>query len=276
MADAPEMPGLIDLLQKRGGHKYDHGHALIVAGGPGMGGAARLAARAALRIGAGLVTIAPPASAMIEHCGPPDALMRHPLDQARDLPGLLAARRIGAIVIGPGCGVARAASLLPAVLAANLPTVLDADAITALAQQEAPLPLRPDIVLTPHRGEFARLLPDLARNLPDDPEGLAQAARSAARQLGATLLLKGPATAIASPSGESALNRAEDAPGLATAGSGDVLSGLIAGLLARGFTPFDAARYGAHIHAEAARRFGPGLIADDLPEQIPAILGEGA
>ena len=266
----------LDSLQKRGGHKYDHGHALIVAGGPGAGGAARLAARAALRIGAGLVTLAPPASAMAEHCGPPDALMRQPLDRPAELPPILANHRISAALIGPGCGVGRAADLLPALLAAGVPMVIDADAITALAQMPAHPPLRPDIVLTPHRGEFARLLPDLAADLSDAPEAQLAAAKAAARRLGATVLLKGPDTAIAHPSGESALNSAGDAPWLATAGSGDVLAGIIAGLLARGFSPLDAAATAAHIHAEAARRFGPGLIADDLPEQIPAILRGGA
>lgn len=262
----------LDSLQKRGGHKYDHGHALIVAGGPGAGGAARLAALAALRIGAGLVTLAPPAAAMSEHCGPPDALMRQPLDGPGDLPSLVSTRRIGAVLIGPGCGVARAAALLPAVLDTGLPTVIDADAITALAQWPGHPTLHPNIVLTPHLGEFVRLLPDLTPVSPDDPDARLDAARAAARQLGATVLLKGPVTAIALPSGESALNRAVDVPWLATAGSGDVLAGIVTGLLARGFAPLDAASSAAHIHAEAARRFGPGLIADDLPGQIPAIL----
>ena len=251
-------------LRKRGGHKYDHGHALIVAGGPGHGGAARLAARAALRIGAGLVTLAPPAAAMADHAAPPDALMRQPVDSAGDLAAAIAARRIAAICIGPGCGPARAATLLPAALASGLPCLLDADALTALAA--APLPLRANLVLTPHRGEFARLLPDLSA-LPD-----AQAATEAARRSGAVVLLKGPETAIAAPDGALRIHDGRDAPWLATAGSGDVLSGLIAGLLARGFAPLDAAWAAAHIHAAAARRFGPGLIADDLIDQIPAIL----
>nr|WP_220185276.1 NAD(P)H-hydrate dehydratase [Paracoccus sp. S1E-3] len=255
-------------LQKRGGHKYDHGHLLVIAGAPGQGGAARLAARAGLRIGAGLVTLAPPASAMAEHAGRPDALMRSPVDGAPDLRAALSARRIAAIAIGPGCGVDRATALLPAVLDSALPCLLDADALTALAA--ARLPLRANIVLTPHRGEFARLFPDFAA-LPDR-----QAAVQAARRMGAVVLLKGPETAIADPDGTLRIHDGRDAPWLATAGSGDVLSGLIAGLLARGIAPLDAAWAAAHIHAAAARRFGPGLIADDLVEQIPAILRETA
>ncbi len=261
-------------LRKRGGHKYDHGHALIVAGGPGHGGAARLAARAALRIGAGLVTLAPPAAAMADHAAPPDALMRQPVDSAGDLAAAIAARRIAAICIGPGCGPARAATLLPAALASGLPCLLDADALTALAK--TPLTLRNDVILTPHSGEFARLFPDLAAGLGDDPQARLTAATRAARQSGAVVLLKGPDTAIAAPDGAALLHSAHDAPWLATAGSGDVLAGLIAGLLARGFAPLDAAFAAAHIHAAAARRFGPGLIADDLIEQVPAILREMA
>lgn len=261
-------------LQKRGGHKYDHGHALIIAGGSGQGGAARLAARAALRIGAGLVTLGPPGAAMAEHAGPPDALMRQPIDTPADLRAAITTRKINAICLGPGCGVDRAGAFLPAAVGSGLPCLLDADALTALAR--APRPLRANIVLTPHRGEFSRLFPDIAASLPDNPDAQLAAAAQAARLSGAVVLLKGPDTAIAAPDGSAHLHSAHDAPWLATAGSGDVLAGLITGLLARGFSALDAALTGAHIHAAAARRFGPGLIADDLPEQIPAILREMA
>ncbi|MFD1797039.1 NAD(P)H-hydrate dehydratase [Paracoccus aurantiacus] len=255
-------------LLKAGGHKYDHGHVLVVAGGPGHGGAARLAARAALRIGAGLVTLAPPASAMPDHSGMPDALMRIPVDDPAALADALRARRITAICLGPGCGVARAASLLPVALGAGLPCVLDADALTALADSAAAP--GPDVVMTPHGGEFARMFPDLGSLLSD--QARVEAARTAAGQTGSVMLLKGPRTVIAASDGETRVNDATDAPWLATAGSGDVLAGMIAGLLARGLTPLDAATDAAHIHAECARRFGPGLIADDLPELIPAVL----
>ncbi|MDO5632928.1 MAG: NAD(P)H-hydrate epimerase [Paracoccus sp. (in: a-proteobacteria)] len=286
------------------GHKFTHGHALIVAGGGGQGGAARLAARAALRIGAGLVTIAPPRSALIGHSGPPDALMRRGVDDAAVLTDLLTDNRISAIAIGPGCGVDRAAALLPAVLASKRSCVLDADALTAWAQN--PQPLHRDCVLTPHLGEFARLFPDLAERLSGPPvpkpmaynadpsqwaARLAQAQQyraaieaetgpayskldaglDAAARCGATILLKGPDTVIAAPNGRAVIHSAFDIPWLATAGAGDVLAGIIAGLLARGLDPLSAAATGALIHAQAARRHGPGLIADDLPEQIPGV-----
>ena len=152
------------LLAKHAGHKFTHGHALIVAGGFGHGGAARLTARAALRTGAGLVTLAPPKSALIEHAGPPDALMRRGVDDAEGLATLLADSRITAVALGPGCGVDRAGAMLDPVLAARRPCVLDADALTALAARGLE-GLHEGCVLTPHGGEFARLFPDLAERL---------------------------------------------------------------------------------------------------------------
>ena len=265
------------VLRKQAGHKFAHGHALIVAGGIAHGGAARLAARAALRIGAGLVTICPPKSALIEHAGPPDALMRRGLDDADALAAMLADRRINAVALGPGCGVDRAAGLLPALLGAGRSCVLDADALTALAG--APLDLHETCVLTPHGGEFARLFPDLADRLAQAPAtgpaySKLDATRAAAARAGATVLLKGPDTVIAAPDGRARIHSAFDIPWLATAGAGDVLAGIIAGLLARGLPPLDAAATGALIHAGAARRFGPGLIADDLPDRIPGVLSD--
>ncbi|MDO5613536.1 MAG: NAD(P)H-hydrate dehydratase [Paracoccus sp. (in: a-proteobacteria)] len=272
-------------LAKRNGHKFTHGHAVIIAGGIGQGGAARLAARAALRIGAGLVTIAPPRSALIDHSGPPDALMRRGVDDDADaLAMLLTDKRISAVAIGPGCGVDRAAALVPAVLASKRPCVLDADALTAWARD--PQPLHRDCVLTPHGGEFARLFPDLAERLNGSrnsdteqwtarmtsPYSKLEAARDAAARCGATVLLKGPDTVIAAPDGRAVIHSAYDIPWLATAGAGDVLAGIIAGLLARGLPPLEAAATSTLIHAQAARRHGPGLIADDLPEQIPGVL----
>ena len=298
-----------------GSHKFSHGHALILAGGGGHGGAARLSARAALRVGAGLVTICPPDPALIEHAGPPDALMRRAIDDAGALRAALADQRITALCLGPGAGVERAAALLPALLSSRRPCVLDADALTALAAAPDLLgALHGNCILTPHQGEFARLFPDLAEcltgSLPppptSDPMALAavmqnlaayrsalsdmrgpaysklDAARDAAARCGAIVLLKGPDTVIAEPSpkipagrpplpGRAVIHSAFDVPWLATAGSGDVLAGLITGLLARGFPPLAAAATGAWLHASAARRFGPGLIADDLPDQIPAV-----
>lgn len=264
-----------------GGHKFTHGHALILAGGFGHGGAARLAARAALRAGAGLVTLGPPRSALIEHAGPPDALMRRGVDDASALKTMLQDARISAVALGPGCGIDRAAMLLDPLLAAKRPCVLDADALTALAERGLD-GLHATCVLTPHRGEFARVFPDLAAKLAEtSPQGplysRIDAVREAAARCGAVVLLKGPDTVIATPDGQARIHSAFDVPWLATAGAGDVLSGIIAGLLARGRPPLDAAATGAFLHAAAARRFGPGLIADDLPDMLPAVFrGLGA
>jgi len=265
-------------LVKRQGHKFDHGHALVVTGGPAQGGAARLSARAALRIGAGLVTLGAPAAALAEHAGPPDALMRRALDDAAALESLLDKGRVAAVCIGPGCGIERAGLLLPRLLDWRHPTVLDADAITALSASTHPLSgLHGQCVLTPHMGEFARLFPDIAERLQQPAlSGPAfsrlDAARMAASRSAAVVLLKGPDTVIAAPDGRAAIHGGFDLPWLATAGAGDVLAGLILGLLARGLPPFEAAAAAALVHGQAARQFGPGLIADDLPEGVPIVL----
>lgn len=251
------------------GHKFSHGVALVVAGPPGSGGAARLGARAALRTGAGLVILAPPAAALPEHAGPPDALMRRTLDDAEALADMLSDRRPMALCLGPGCGVERAGALLAAARRAARPVVLDADALTALAGDMAPLP--PDCVLTPHPGEFARLFPDLARQLHDGAPKTRIVAQ-AARQAGAVVLLKGPDTVIADPAGRVAIHSDGGIPWLATAGAGDVLAGIVTALLARGLSAPEAACLAVRLHAEAARRHGPGLIADDLIEALPGVL----
>lgn len=250
------------------GHKFAHGSAVVIAGDRGKGGAARLSARAALRVGAGLVTICPASRAMPEHTGQPDALMRKPLDNAADLNALLQDDRIGAVCLGPGCGTDRAAALLPALLASRKPAVLDADALTALAATSS-RSLHPDCILTPHGGEFARLFPDLAMRLSD---GKIDVLRQAALCANAVVVLKGPDTIIADPAGQVHIHSAFDIPWLATAGAGDVLAGIITGLLARGQSPFAAASIGVTLHAKAARRFGPGLIADDLPDILPSVI----
>ncbi|SET03781.1 NAD(P)H-hydrate dehydratase [Oceanicella actignis] len=264
-------------------HKYVHGHALVLAGGCGKGGAARLAARAALRVGAGLVTVAPPPEALAENAARLDAVMLRPVADAEALRRALADRRINALALGMGLGAdARARALTLAALESGRAATLDADALGAFAADPAPLfaALRPDCVLTPHEGEFARLFPDLAERL--RAPALAgpafsrlDAAREAARRAGATVLLKGPDTVIASPDGAALVHLAAGpraAPWLATAGAGDVLAGLIAGLAARGFAPLEAAAAAAWLHVEAALRVGPGLIAEDLPEALPAVL----
>ncbi|MDP3339638.1 NAD(P)H-hydrate dehydratase [Frigidibacter sp.] len=266
-------------------HKYHHGHALILSGGVGRGGAARLAARGALRIGAGLVTVACPASALIENAARLDAIMLRPLrgeTEAGALAALLEDIRINALCLGPGLGVERARELVPVALRARRATVLDADALTAFADAPEDLfaLLHAGCVLTPHDGEFARLFPDIAAKVAAPATtgpaySKVDATREAAARAGCTVLLKGPDTVIAAPSGRAVLNAAvyeRSAPWLATAGAGDVLAGILTGLLARGLEPFSAASTAAWLHVEAARNFGPGLIAEDLPERLPAVL----
>lgn len=262
-------------LDKQAGHKFDHGHLLVLGGGPGQGGAARLAARAALRIGAGLVTLGCPQAALPENAARLDAIMLHSIERAADLTARLRDPRITALCLGPGLGLdARAAGLVAAALAAHRPTVLDADALTLIAQDpDLRAALHPDCLLTPHIGEFARLAPDLAEAL--TARAKPELAQEAARRLGAPLLLKGHDTLIATPQGDRALHSASyahAAPWLATAGSGDVLAGCAAGLMARGGAVAKSAEIAAWCHAAAARAFGPGLIAEDLPETLPRIL----
>ncbi|WP_238364660.1 NAD(P)H-hydrate dehydratase [Mesobacterium pallidum] len=268
---------------KQAGHKYDHGHALVLSGPPGRGGAARLAARAALRVGAGLVTLAAPLRAVGEHAARLDAIMLLGLDGPPGLSELLEDGRITAICLGPGLGLGPAtAELARVALQSGRAVVLDADALSRFNRQPQALfdlTVGRDAVLTPHDGEFRRLFPDLAAGLSDPPvSGPAfsrvDAARAAAERAGCTVLLKGPDTVIAAPDGAVAVNAAvygRAAPWLATAGAGDVLAGLIAGLLARGNPTFAAAAAGAWLHVEAARAFGPGLIAEDIPEALPSV-----
>nr|WP_281280736.1 NAD(P)H-hydrate dehydratase [Rhodobacter xinxiangensis] len=253
----------IRLLQKGDGHKYDHGHAIILGGPPGRGGAARLSARAALRIGAGLVTLVAPPEAQAENAARLDAIML----RTDPLADLLTDKRITGICLGPGMGIDRARDAIPAILAAGRPTVLDADALTALGTNPD---LHPRCILTPHQGEFARMFPDLAAAMTRTSK--VDAVREAAGRAGCTILLKGHDTVIAEPSGRAAIVDGRGAGWLATAGSGDVLAGMIAGLLARGATPFAAATTAACLHVEAARSFGPGLIAEDIPEELPKVL----
>ncbi|MET4103173.1 hydroxyethylthiazole kinase-like uncharacterized protein yjeF [Roseovarius sp. MBR-78] len=277
-------PDAATLAKRAGGHKYRHGHALIVSGGAGRTGAARLAARAALRIGAGVVTLGVPGSAQQEVACQIAALMLRRVEDGAGLAAMLADPRITALCLGPGLGLARARDLVPVACGGADPraTVLDADALTAFEDDPGALfaMLHGACVLTPHQGEFARLFPDLAARLAAPPtKGPAysrvDAARAAARRAGCVVLLKGPDTVIAAPDGRCSLHAAQydrAAPWLATAGSGDVLAGIITGLMARGLAPVQAAEGAAWLHVEAARVFGPGLIAEDLPETLPQVL----
>jgi len=279
-----ETPFLRARLEKYSGwHKYDLGHALVLSGGSGKGGAARLAARGALRIGAGVVTVGCPPEALAENTAQLDAIMLRALADGDALGVALKDSRINALCLGPGMGVdAHGAGLVHAALAADRPTVLDADALSVLFFDEADAlfgKLHAQCVLTPHAGEFARLFPDIAEKL-DAPatKGPAyskvDATREAAKRAGCVVLFKGADTVIAAPDGRCSINSAHyerAAPWLATAGSGDVLAGFITGLLAREFDPMQAAETGAWLHVECARKFGPGLIAEDLPEQLPMV-----
>ena len=268
-----------DRLRKMGArHKYAHGHALVLAGGVGQGGAARLAARGALRIGAGLVTLGVPGAALIENAARLDAVMLRRIDDSLALATTLDDQRFRAVVLGPGLSVgARTRALVLAALAARHPlrtVVLDADALSSFSENPSLLWQATQgtrAVLTPHDGEFARLFPDLAGY----PDGRVSAAQAAADRSGAVVLLKGRDTIIAAPDQPVIISAAaydRTAPWLATAGAGDVLAGMIGGLAARGIDPLDATETAAVLHVEAARSFGPGLIAEDLPEQLPAVL----
>ncbi|OUD11041.1 hypothetical protein BVC71_04080 [Marivivens niveibacter] len=244
------------------GHKYTRGHVLVLGGPRHSTGAARLAARAALRSGAGLVTIAAPRDALdIYACHETEVMLR-PMDSAQELQDMLQDARFDCLCLGPALGVETAVALMPTVLDADRYTVIDADAITALSRSTDLIgQLHAKCVLTPHSGEFARLCPDLVS------EPKIDAAEAAAQRFGCTVLLKGRDTVIADPHFGTQLCASvyEDAaPWLGTAGAGDVLAGMIAGMR----DPAQA----AWVHAQAARNFGVGLIASDLPDTIPAVL----
>jgi len=254
-------------------HKYARGHAVVVSGPVHSTGAARLGARGALRIGAGLVTVASPRDALQVNAGELTAIMVREADDASGLTSLLADRRKNAVLLGPGVGVGeRTKELVLAALRSGAAVVLDADALTSFAGDQAPLfaaiaARNAAVVLTPHDGEFTRLFPDLAAAPKLDR------ARMAAARAGAVIVLKGADTVVAAPSGIASIN-ATTSPYLATAGTGDVLAGMILGLLAQGMEAFEAASAAVWMHGTAARCFGPGLIAEDLPETLPKVLRE--
>jgi ADP-dependent NAD(P)H-hydrate dehydratase / NAD(P)H-hydrate epimerase len=255
------------------GHKYTRGHA-VIAGGAEMTGAARMAARAALRCGAGLVTVAAPRAAFPIYAATLTGIIIHPADGLAEFTAVLADRRRNAALIGPGAGVVPATrEMTLAALAAGKRTVLDADALTVFADDPAPLFAAiksldgADCVMTPHEGEFARLFDSMV----DPALSKLERARAAAETSGAVVLLKGSDTVVAAPDGRAAIN--ENAPpDLATAGSGDVLAGLVLALLAQGMPAFEAAAAAAWLHGDAGRRIGPGLIAEDLIEAVPHTL----
>ncbi len=287
------------------GHKFDRGHAIVFSGGATRTGAARLAATAALRGGAGLVTVLAAGSALMVNAAHLTAVMLKRCDGGQDLDRFLEDERLNVFVLGPGFGVGEdARAFAMAVLANGRRLVLDADGIssfrddpdrlfaaaTAVGDARASMNSSggkvggsaskvgphagpghgPTLVMTPHAGEFARLFPDLAAD-----EGLSKTAcaRAAAERAGAIIVLKGSDTVIAEPDGRVAINT-NGTPWLATAGSGDILSGLVAAQLAQGMPSFEAACAAVWMHARAAELFGPGLIAEDLPGLMPQVLAE--
>ena len=257
------------------GHKYARGHALVVSGDMAATGAARLAARGALRAGAGLVTLASPRDALAVNAAALTAVMVRAIDTPVEFAETLTDKRFNTVVIGPGAGVSeRTRALVHTALSGRRHVVLDADALTSFA--EAPHLLfdaikterDAQVVLTPHEGEFVRLFSDLSDKTPERSK--LERVRDAAERSGAVVLLKGPDTTVAAPDGRATI-AANAPPWLATAGAGDVLAGMIAGLLAQGVGAFDAASQAVWMHGEAAREAGPGLIAEDLPETLPAV-----
>ncbi|WP_406870509.1 NAD(P)H-hydrate dehydratase [Thioclava sp. 'Guangxiensis'] len=261
-------------------HKYQRGHAMVLSGGLAQGGAARMAARAALRIGAGAVTIAAPQSAIPETAAQINALMLRALPDSYTLRGWMADERLRALCLGPGLGHKRAQEMVPAVLWGKRATVLDADALSCFSEDPSVLfnHLHPNCILTPHEGEFRTLFPDLAAGLGQGKDRI-EITRRAAERAGAVVLLKGAVTVIARPDGCASVHpaiRERAVPWLATAGAGDVLAGMITGLLAtqppEAVDLLGAAELAVWMHVEAARQFGPGLIAEDLPDELPALM----
>jgi NAD(P)H-hydrate epimerase len=278
-ADATIGPGLLfanhpgrwrPLLPRRtsASHKYAHGHALVLGGGMASSGAARMAARAALRAGAGLITVVCPKDALLVYATQLTAVMVAPFADDREFAQVLADPRRNGVLLGPGAGsgeVLRRRVLQ--VLEANKACVLDADALTSFQDQPQMLfdAIAGPCVLTPHDGEYQRLFAHAGDRL--------TRARAAAAQSGAVLVLKGNDTVIAAPDGR-ALIQPSAPPALATAGSGDVLAGIVLGLLVQGMPAFEAAAAAVWLHARAGYLVGTGLVAEDLPEALPAALAE--
>ena len=302
LANEPQVWGPVFPVPRVDGHKYSRGHALVLSGGLAHTGAARLAARGALRAGAGLVTIATPTEALAAHAAALTAIMTMICEGPKDLASILEDRRKNAVVLGPGLGVGaptRALTLTTLAADASARTsrarILDADALSsfkgdAIVLARAIRASGAAVVLTPHDGEFDRLFGDLSTEdetrwseLEPDRELLRarlfalrsasklERAQAAASLAGAVVLLKGPDTVVADPDGRATIDDTSP-PWLATAGSGDVLAGMIAGLCAQAMPHFFAASAAVWLHGAAARQFGPGLVAEDIAESLPPVL----
>ena len=250
-------------------HKYKRGHVTVVSGGPDATGAARLAARGALRIGAGLVAVACPPDAFPVIAGALEAVMVKRVTSPLDLTTFVGEARRNTVLLGPGNAVGQdTIDNILAVLALHKRCVIDASGLSAFEARAESLfkAIQSPCVLTPHEGEFARLF-----GKAEAGEGRLARVRRAAARSNAVVVLKGPDTVIAAPDGRAAIN-CNAPPTLATAGSGDVLAGFVAGLLAQEMDPFLAAAAAVWMHGAAARAFGPGLIAEDLPGLLPGVL----
>jgi len=251
-------------------HKHRRGRLSVVSGPASATGAARLAARAGLRVGAGLVTLRCEPSATMVLAITTEAIMVKPFQSSDDFSEMTKDDHV--LVIGPAAGLTDATKRLVASwLRSVKPVVVDADALSVFASDPRELfdLLNDKAVLTPHAGEFARIFPEIASKATNPLE----AACAASAYSGAIVLLKGASTCIAAPDGRATIN-VHASPWLATAGAGDVLAGLVGGLLAQGMEPFAAASAAAWMHGDAALRFGPGLIAEDLPDVLPTVLAE--
>jgi hydroxyethylthiazole kinase-like uncharacterized protein yjeF len=259
-------------------HKYLNGPVLVVSGSALQTGAARLAATAALNAGSGAVTLCGDRDALLVHAAHVTAIMLREAPSTADFAALLASGRYRAVVLGPAAGLGPTTlARIEALRASSVPAVLDADALTVLAERLDLLnggKLQTDCVLTPHQGEFHRLFPDLTardtRFAALSPAGQAskpEQALAAARITGSVIVFKGHDTVIASPDGRAAINT-NAGPELGTAGSGDVLAGIIAAHLAQGMGGFEAAASAVWLHAEAGARFGIGLTADRLVSEL--------
>ena len=245
-------------------HKYSRGHA-VITGGCHLTGAARLAARSAQRVGAGLVTAIVPSEALLVYKITLSTALVHAFPDTASFAEYVGERRVTACLVGPGNGISGTQERVLAALRIEKPVVLDADALTVF-ENATPLlteAITGPCVLTPHDGEFARLFDTQGDKL--------TRVRRAAAQSGAVVVLKGADTVIAAPDGRAVIND-NAPPDLATGGSGDVLSGLVTGLLAQRQDPFVAACTAVWLHGAAAAAFGPGLVADDVIETLPGVL----
>lgn len=255
-------------------NKYDRGHVVIAGGGITSAGATKLAARAALRAGAGLVSVACDAQALPIYAASFQAVMTKPVDTGADFSALIADKRVSAALIGPGFGMSeKTRDYVHRILTLKKPAVLDADALSVFSENPAELfaainyPSNEKCIITPHEGEFARLFPPSICGNADREKR----ARLAAKLSGAVVILKGNKTIIAAPDGKAAINE-NATPYLATAGSGDALAGICVSLLAQSIPAFEAACAGVWLHAEAGARFGAGLIAEDIEKLLPGII----